>query len=43
MSIVARQRIGKNVTAATNTYATIEEYLKPISSQSMTYQSKAGD
>jgi hypothetical protein len=25
--IVARQRLGKNVTAATNTHATIEEFL----------------
>jgi hypothetical protein len=43
-SIVARQRFGKNVTAATNTHATIGELL--VASFSMrygSYQRKVGD
>jgi hypothetical protein len=41
--IVARQRLGKNVTAATNRHATIEELLDASSSmRSMSYQRKVG-
>jgi hypothetical protein len=41
---VARQRLGKNVTAATNTHATIEELLDAsFSMQSVSYQRKVGD
>jgi hypothetical protein len=43
-SVVARQRLGKNVTAATNTHATIEELLNAsFSMRSMSYQRKTGD
>jgi hypothetical protein len=42
-SIVARQWLGKNITAATNTHATIEELLDALFSMgSMLYQRKAG-
>jgi hypothetical protein len=43
--IVARQRLGKkNVTAATNTHATIEELLDAsFSMPSVRYQRKVGD
>jgi hypothetical protein len=43
-SIVARQRLGKNVTVTTNTRATIEELLNALFSMgSATYQRKVGD
>jgi hypothetical protein len=39
--IVARQRLGKDVTAATNTHATIEEMLDAsFSTRSVSYQRK---
>jgi hypothetical protein len=42
--IVARQRLGKNVTAATNTHATIEELLDAsFSIRSVSYQRNVGD
>jgi hypothetical protein len=42
--IVARQRLGKNVTAAINTHATIEELLDTsFSMRSVSYQGKVGD
>jgi hypothetical protein len=42
--IVARQGLGKNVTAATNTHATIEELLDAsFSMRSMSYERKVGD
>jgi hypothetical protein len=42
-AIVARQQLGKNVTAATNTHATIEELLDtPFSTRFMLYQKKVG-
>jgi hypothetical protein len=42
--IVARQRFGKNVTAATNTQGTIEELLNAsFSMRSVSYQRKVGD
>jgi hypothetical protein len=42
--IVARQRLGKNVIAATNTHATIEELLEAsFSVRSVSYQRKVGD
>jgi hypothetical protein len=41
---VARQRVGKNVTAVTNTNATIEELLDPwFYVRSMSYQRKERD
>jgi hypothetical protein len=41
---IARQRLGKNVTAAINTHATIEELLDAsFSMQSVWYQKKVGD
>jgi hypothetical protein len=41
--IVARQRLGKNSTAATNTHATIEELLDAsFSMRSVSYQRKVG-
>jgi hypothetical protein len=41
---VDRQRLGKNVTAATSTHATIEELLDAlISMQSVSYERKVGD
>jgi hypothetical protein len=41
---VARQRLGKNVTAATKTYVTIEELLDAsFSMRCMSYQMKVGD
>jgi hypothetical protein len=41
---VVRQRLGKNVIAATNTHATIEEFLNAsLSMQSVSYQRKVGD
>jgi hypothetical protein len=43
-SIVALQRFGKNVTAATNTHVTIEELLDALFSiWSVSYQKKIGD
>jgi hypothetical protein len=43
-AIVARQRLGKNVTAATSTHATIEELLDAsFSMRSVSYQRKVGD
>jgi hypothetical protein len=42
--IVARQRLGKNVTAATNTHETIEELLDvSFSIRSVRYERKVGD
>jgi starvation-inducible outer membrane lipoprotein len=42
--VVARQRLGKIVTATTNTQKTIEELLDAsFSMQSMSYQMKVGD
>jgi hypothetical protein len=42
--IFRRQRLGKNVTAATNTYATIEESLNAsFSLRSVSYKRKVGD
>jgi hypothetical protein len=42
--IVARQRLGKNVTAATNTQASIEELLDAsFSIRAVSYQRKVGD
>jgi hypothetical protein len=42
--IVAEQRLGKNVTAATNTHATKEELLDALfSMRSVSYQRKVGD
>jgi hypothetical protein len=42
--IVARQRLGKNVTVATNTQATIEELLDAsLSMLSVSYLRKVGD
>jgi hypothetical protein len=41
---VARQRLSKNITAATNTYVTIEELLDAsFSMRSVWYQRKVGD
>jgi hypothetical protein len=41
--IVARQRLGRNVTAVTNTHATIEELLgKPLSMWPLSYQEEYG-
>jgi hypothetical protein len=41
---IARQRIGKNVTVATNTHATIEELLDAsFSMRSVSYQRKVDD
>jgi hypothetical protein len=43
-AIVARQRLGKNVTATTNTQATIDELLDAsFSVRSVSYQGKVGD
>jgi hypothetical protein len=43
-SIDARQRIGKNVTAATNAQATIEKLMKAsFSMWSLSYQKKVED
>jgi hypothetical protein len=40
-AIVARQRLGKNITAATNTHATIEELLDAsFSMLSVSYEGK---
>jgi hypothetical protein len=42
--IVARQRLGKNITVATNTQATIEELLDAkFSTRFVSYQMKVGD
>jgi hypothetical protein len=42
--IVARQQLGKNVTASTNTYAAIEELMDAsFSMRSVVHQRKAGD
>jgi hypothetical protein len=42
--IVARQRLDRNVTAVTNTRATIEESLDAsFSARSVSYQMKVGD
>jgi hypothetical protein len=42
--IVARQWLGKNVTAATNTHATTEKLLGALlSMRSVSYQKKIGD
>jgi hypothetical protein len=42
--IVARQRLGKNVTMVTNTHATIEELLNvSFSMRYIAYQTKVGD
>jgi hypothetical protein len=42
--IIAREELGKNVTAAMNTYATIEESLNAsFSMWSVSYQRKGGD
>jgi hypothetical protein len=44
LPIVARQRLGKSVTAATNTHATVEELLDAtLSMRSVLYQRKVGD
>jgi hypothetical protein len=44
LPIVARQRFGENVTAATNTHATIEELVDASSSmRSVSCQKKVGD
>jgi hypothetical protein len=44
LPIVARQRLGKNVTAAMQTHATLEELLDaPFSMRSVKYQRKVGD
>jgi hypothetical protein len=43
-SIVARSRLGENVTAAMNTYATVEEMLDAsFPMRSLSYQRKVGD
>jgi hypothetical protein len=43
-SVVTKQRLGKNVTAATNTQTTIEELLDPsFWIRSVSYQRKGGD
>jgi hypothetical protein len=43
-SILARQRLGKNITAATNTHATTEELLDTsFSMRSMSCRMKVGD
>jgi hypothetical protein len=43
-TIVTTQRLSKNVTAATNTHATIEELLKSsFSMRSVSHQWKVGD
>jgi hypothetical protein len=42
--IVARQRLGKNVTVATNTHAAIEERVKALFSMPIvSYQREVGD
>jgi hypothetical protein len=42
--IIARERLGKNVTAAMNTHATIEELLEvSFSTRFVSHQSKVGD
>jgi hypothetical protein len=41
--IVAKQRLAKNVTAATNTHATIELFYESFSMQTVSYQKKVGD
>jgi hypothetical protein len=42
--LAARQRLGKNVTAATNTHATVEELLNvSFPMRSVSYQRKVGD
>jgi hypothetical protein len=41
--IAARQRLGKNVTAATNAHGTIEKLDASFSIRSMPYQRKVGD
>jgi hypothetical protein len=44
LPIVARQRMGKNVTAATNTHTTIEELLDAsLSMLSVSYQRKVSE
>jgi hypothetical protein len=44
LNVVARQRLGKNVTAATNTHATIEELLDAsFSMRSVSYGRKVVD
>jgi hypothetical protein len=43
LPIVARQRLGKNVSAAVNTHATKEEMLDSISMRFVSYQNKVGD
>jgi hypothetical protein len=41
---IARQRLGKNVTTATNTHAAIEELLdSSFSMRSLSYRRKIGD
>jgi hypothetical protein len=43
-AVVSRQRLGKNVTAASNTHAAIEELLDASSyTESVSYQRKIGD
>jgi hypothetical protein len=43
LPVIFRQRVGKNVTAATNTQATIESFLDAsYSMPSVSYQRKAG-
>jgi hypothetical protein len=41
--VVARQRLGKNVTAATNTLTAVEELVDVFCIRSVSYQGKAGD
>jgi hypothetical protein len=41
--IVARQRLGKNVTEATNTHTTIDLLNPSFSIRSVSYQRKVGD
>jgi hypothetical protein len=43
--LIARQRLGKNITAATNTHATIEELLEApsLSMRPVSYQREVGD
>jgi hypothetical protein len=44
LNIIAKQRLGKKFTAASNTQATIEEFLEAaFSMQSMSYQRIVGD
>jgi hypothetical protein len=41
--IVARQLVGKNVTAATNTHATVEFLDSPFAVRSVSYRRKLGN